>query len=54
MLFPILKRQSESIALGYIGSRVLESTVIVVGIVSVLAVVALRQDLAAGAAPTPL
>ncbi|MCR3744010.1 protein of unknown function (DUF4386) [Actinomadura glauciflava] len=48
VLFPLLKRQSESIALGYIGTRILESTVIVMGVVSVLAVVALRQDLAGG------
>ncbi|SNR24202.1 DUF4386 domain-containing protein [Actinomadura mexicana] len=49
VLFPILKRQSESIALGYVGTRILESTVIVMGVVSVLAVVALRQDLGGGA-----
>src|SRR5919201_927932 len=45
-LFPILKRQSESISLGYVCSRVLESTIIVAGVVSVLAVVTLRQDFA--------
>ena len=44
VLFPILKRQSESIALGYVACRVLESTVIVVGLISVLSVVTLRQD----------
>jgi hypothetical protein len=49
VLFPILKRQSESIALGYVALRVLESTVIVVGLISVLAVVTLRQDLAGAA-----
>ncbi|GAA4372997.1 hypothetical protein GCM10023088_27310 [Actinomadura verrucosospora] len=48
VLFPILKRQSESVSLGYVGSRILESTVIVVGVVCVLAVVALRQDLSGG------
>ncbi|QKW40633.1 DUF4386 domain-containing protein [Actinomadura sp. NAK00032] len=46
VLFPVLKRQSESIALGYVGLRILESTVIVMGIACVLAVVTLRQDLA--------
>lgn len=44
-LFPIVKRQSESISLGYVGSRVVESALIAVGIVSILAVVKLRQDL---------
>ena len=51
VLFPILKRQNESIALGYVACRVLESTVIVVGLVSLLSVVTLRQDVGgAGAA----
>jgi Domain of unknown function (DUF4386) len=45
VLFPILKRQSESIALGYVTCRVIESSIIVVGIVSVLSVVKLRQDI---------
>src|SRR5262245_40040336 len=46
VLFPILRRQNESIALGYVASRTLESTIIVVGAISLLAVVALRQDFA--------
>jgi hypothetical protein len=48
-LFPIVKRQNEGFALGYVAARVLESTVIVVGIISVLSVVTLRQDLAGAA-----
>jgi hypothetical protein len=48
-LFPILKRQNEGVALGYVAARVLEATVIVVGIISLLSVVTLRQDLAGGA-----
>lgn len=48
-LFPILKRQNEGVALGYVASRVVESTMIAVGIISVLSVVTLRQDFAARA-----
>ena len=46
VLFPILKRQNEAVSLGYVASRIVESTIIAVGIVSVIAVVTLRQDLA--------
>jgi hypothetical protein len=46
VLFPILKRQSETIALGYVTARIVESVFIAVGILSVLTVVTLRQDLA--------
>jgi hypothetical protein len=48
-LFPILKRQNEGLALGFVGARVIESTFIAIGIVSLLAVVTLRQDLAGAA-----
>jgi hypothetical protein len=51
VLYPIIKRQSQSISLGYVASRTLESTIIVVGIISVMSVVSLRQDVGgAGAA----
>jgi hypothetical protein len=46
VLFPILRRQSEAISLGYVASRIVESTLIVVGLISLLAVVMLREDLA--------
>ncbi len=45
-IFPMLKRQSEGISLGYVASRIFESATIAVGIVSLLAVVTLRKDLA--------
>ena len=47
VLFPILKRQNESLALGYVTARVVESVFIGVGILSLLAVVTLRQDVGA-------
>jgi Domain of unknown function (DUF4386) len=40
VMCPILKRQSQSISLGYVACRTVESTIIVVGIVSVLSVLA--------------
>jgi Domain of unknown function (DUF4386) len=50
VLFPILKRQSEGAALGYVAARIMESTLIAIGILSLLALVTLRRDLAGGAA----
>ncbi|MGW2650632.1 DUF4386 domain-containing protein [Streptomyces sp. NPDC001393] len=43
MLFPVARRHSEGLAVGYVGLRTLEAAVITVGIVSLLAVVTLRQ-----------
>ena len=48
-LFPVLKRQNEGVALGFVGSRVLEAATIFAGVASLLSVVTLRQA-GAGAA----
>ncbi len=50
-LYPVVKRQHEGFALGFVASRVLEAALIVTGVVSLLSLVTLRQDLggAAGA-----
>jgi hypothetical protein len=45
-LYPIVRNQSQSVALGYLCTRLLEAVVILVGIVGVLSAVTLRQDLA--------
>ncbi len=45
-LFPVVKRQNEGVALGYVGLRTLEAGIIAVGVIPLLAVVTLRQDLA--------
>jgi hypothetical protein len=46
VLYPIVKRQSEGVALGYVTARVVESTFVLVGLVSLVSVITLRQDLA--------
>jgi len=52
-LFPILKRQNEGLALGYVTARLVECTFIAIGIVSLLAVVTLRQAFAGAAGGDP-
>ena len=49
VLFPILRRQSETLSLGYVTARLVECIFIAIGLVSVLAVVSLGQDPAGGA-----
>ncbi|MEW9527311.1 DUF4386 domain-containing protein [Microbispora sp. NPDC049125] len=44
-LFPVVKRQHEGVALGYVGLRTLEAGIVAAGIVPLLVIVTLRQDL---------
>jgi hypothetical protein len=53
-LFSVLKRQHEGFALGFVTSRMFEAGVIVTGVVSILAVVSLRQADASGATAAAL
>jgi hypothetical protein len=44
VLFPVLKRQSEALSLGFVGARIAESTFIAAGILAVLGIVSLGTD----------
>jgi hypothetical protein len=50
-LYPVIKRQNEGLALGFVGSRTLEGAAIVAGVVALLSIVTLRQS---GAGPEAL
>jgi hypothetical protein len=49
VLYPVVKRVNEILALGFVAARVVESAFIAVGILSVLSLMTLRQEVAAGA-----
>ena len=44
VLFPVLKRQSETAALGIVSARVVETSLIFVGVISLLTITTLRDD----------
>ncbi len=43
VLFPLLRKQNESFALGFVAARILESSTIFVGVAFILSIVTLRQ-----------
>ena len=49
VLYPVVKRVNEILALGYVTARVIESVFIGVGLLIILSMVTLRQEAAAGA-----
>jgi hypothetical protein len=46
VLYPIVKRQSETVALGYVTARIMESAFILVGLISIISVVSVSGALA--------
>lgn len=55
-VYPVVRRQNESLAMGFVTTRMFEAAVIMIGVVSLLAVVTLRADVAGttGADPASL
>ena len=49
VIFPVVRRQSEELAVGYVTARLFECTFILVGIVAVLGIVTLQQEVAGAA-----
>jgi Domain of unknown function (DUF4386) len=45
-VYAVVKRQNSSLAMGFVASRLVEAAVVMIGVVSLLAVVTLRRDLA--------
>jgi Domain of unknown function (DUF4386) len=54
VLYRILRRASESVALGYVTLRTVEAVIIIVGLISLMAVVTLRQDFAEATGADPV
>ena len=52
VIFPIVKRQSEELALGYVTARIFECTFILVGIVAMLGIATLQQQVAGASEAT--
>ena len=44
VLFPIFKKHNEALALGYVGNRIIESLTVIVGHISLLALLTLSQE----------
>ncbi len=44
LMFPILKKHNEAIALGYVGTRIIECTILIVSGISLLSLIPLSQE----------
>jgi len=51
LMFPFLKQHNEKMALGYVGSRIVESTILVVGSIFLLLLITLSQEYVKAGAP---
>jgi hypothetical protein len=51
MMFPIVNKENENIAIGYICFRLLEAILIIIGIISLLSIITLSREFQAAVAP---
>ena len=51
MMYPILKKHNEALALGYVGFRVIEGVLFIVSVVSLLSLLTLSQEFVKAGAP---
>ena len=51
VIFPILKKYNEALAIGYVGFRVIEAVLIIVGLVSVLSLLTLSREFVEAGTP---
>jgi hypothetical protein len=49
VIFPLVKRASEAVALGYVASRIVESVIILAGVIGLMSIVTMRANFAPGA-----
>src|SRR3954452_14049009 len=54
VLYPLGRRQSETVALGYVAARIMESVFAAIGIISIISVVNIVDSLASGIDATAL
>jgi hypothetical protein len=52
VLFPLAKRQSEAVSLGYVSARIMESVFAAIGLMSIISVVSLTEALLSSGAET--
>jgi len=51
VIYPILRKQNEALALGYVGARIVEGVLFIVAILTILALLTLSQEFAKAGAP---
>ena len=51
VIYPILKKRNEALAIGYVGARIVESVLFIVNVITILTLLALSQEFVKAGAP---